>query len=255
RRRIDRDAEGKAIAIAGVSMDVTERHQAEEALRKTEKLAAAGRLAATAAHEINNPLESIVNLAYLCRNTADLPDEAAAFLATADQELARIAQIVRQTLGFNCEYVAPRRSDIGKIVSEIVDVYRPRILSRSLAYSMDLEPDIFAIVIPGELKQVIANLVANAVDATEPGVQIQISVKRVGETIAIAIADTGSGIEDVHLSHVFEPFFTTKTDVGTGLGLWVTKGIVDKQGGAITVTSTTDPTAHGTTITVTLPLV
>lgn len=255
RGRIERDAEGKAIAIAGVSMDVTERHQAEEALRKTEKLAAAGRLAATVAHEINNPLESIVNLVYLCRNTADLPGEAAAFLATADQELARIAQIVRQTLGFYRESVDPRRSDICKIVSEIVDVYRPRILARSLAYSMDLEPDIFAIVIPGELKQVIANLVANAVDATEPGGQIQISVKRVGETIAIAVADTGSGIEDVHLSHVFEPFFTTKTDVGTGLGLWVTKGIVDKQGGSITVTSTTDPTAHGTTITVTLPLV
>src|SRR5665213_2981191 len=140
RGRIERNAGGEAIGVVGIAMDITERRQSEEALRKTEKLAAAGRLAATVAHEINNPLESIVNLIYLCRNTPGLPQDAAKFLGMADEELARIAQIVRQTLGFYRESVDPRRSDICKIVSEIVDVYRPRILARSLAYSMDLEP-------------------------------------------------------------------------------------------------------------------
>src|SRR6266702_1603006 len=255
RGRIERDADGKAISIAGVSMDVTERHQAEETLRKTEKLAAAGRLAATVAHEINNPLESIVNLVYLCRHTPGLPDEAAGFLETADAELSRIAQIVRQTLGFYRESVDPRNCDICKIVAETLEVYRPRIVAHSLECDADLETGIFAYVIPGELKQVVANLIANAVDATEPEGNIHISVKRVDETVSIAVADTGSGIDDAHLTHVFEPFFTTKTDVGTGLGLWVTKGIVDKQGGTITVASSTGPAAHGTTVTVTLPLV
>ncbi len=255
RGRIERDGDGRATGIVGICMDVTDRRRGEEALRKTEKLAAAGRLAATVAHEINNPLESIVNLVYLCRNTHGLPKEAAAFLHTADEELMRIAQIVRQTLGFYRESVDPRNSDVGKIVADTLEVYRPRILARSLGYDLVRDPDISAYVIPGELRQVIANLVSNAVDACEPGGHIQVSVKRNGETATIAITDTGSGIDDAHLPHLFEPFFTTKTDVGTGLGLWVTKGIVEKQDGTIGVVTSTDAATHGTTFTVTLPLI
>jgi PAS domain S-box-containing protein len=254
RGRIERDSNGKAIGIMGVCMDVTDRRRGEEALRKTEKLAAAGRLAATVAHEINNPLESIVNLIYLCRNMPGLPDEAAAFLLTADEELMRIAQIVRQTLGFYRESIDPRQSDIGKIVADTVEVYRPRIQARSLGCDLDLDPDVSAYVIPGELRQVIANLVSNAVDACEPGGHIRVSVKRNGRKADIVIADTGSGIDDAHMPHLFEPFFTTKTDVGTGLGLWVTKGIVEKQDGTLAVATSTDAATHGTTFTVTLPL-
>lgn len=254
RGRVERDAAGKAIAIVGITMDITERRQAEEALRKTEKLAAAGRLAATVAHEINNPLESIVNLVYLAGSTPGLPPEAAELLTSADTELARIAQIVRQTLGFYRESVEPRCTDICQLVSETLDVYRPRMEARSLLCKMDLDADLRAHVVPGELKQVVANLVANALDATEPGGSIQVSAKRDGETAAIAVADTGSGIEDAHLAHLFEPFFTTKADVGTGLGLWVSKGIVEKHQGVISVASSTHPVDHGTTFTVTLPL-
>ncbi len=254
RGRIERDADGKPIAITGITMDVTDRHDAEDALRRTEKLAAAGRLAATVAHEINNPLESIVNLVYLSRHTPGLPEEAVGFLATADEELMRIAQIVRQTLGFYRESVDPRTSNICQIVAETLNVYRQRIHGRLLTCETDFDTELCAHVIPGELKQVIANLIANAIDATDPGGRIRISVKRGEDGAAITVADDGSGIEEEHRSRLFEPFFTTKADVGTGLGLWVTKGIVDKQQGTISVSSSTDAVAHGTAITVKLPL-
>jgi signal transduction histidine kinase len=140
------------------------------------------------------------------------------------------------------------------VVSETVEIYRPRMEARSLECLKEVEPELSAHVVPGELKQVVANLIANAVDATEPGGQVQISVRRHGEKAEIAVADNGSGIDIANLPHVFEPFFTTKSDVGTGLGLWVTKGIVEKQGGTIMVASSTGADDHGTTITVTLPL-
>jgi PAS domain S-box-containing protein len=254
RGRIERDASGRATGVVGIAMDITERRQSEEALRKTEKLAAAGRLAATVAHEINNPLESIVNLIYLSRNAEQLPESVAGYLKTVDEELMRIAQIVRQTLGFYRESVGPRKSDIGMIVGETVDVYRSRIASRDMKCEMELEKGLFAYVVPGELKQVVANLVSNAVDATDPGGRLRVTVRREGDKAEIAVADTGCGIDIEHLPHVFEPFFTTKSDVGTGLGLWVTKGIVEKQGGTILVASSTGENDHGTTITIALPL-
>jgi PAS domain S-box-containing protein len=254
RGRIERDADGRAAGIVGIAMDITERRQSEEALRKTEKLAAAGRLAATVAHEINNPLESIVNLIYLSRNAEELPESVAAYLKTVDEELMRIAQIVRQTLGFYRESVGPRKSDVGIIVGETVEVYRSRIAAREVNCETELEKGLFAYVVPGELKQVVANLVSNAVDATDPGGRLRVTVRREGDKAEIAVADTGCGIDIEHLPHVFEPFFTTKSDVGTGLGLWVTKGIVEKQGGTILVASSTDENDHGTTITIALPL-
>ncbi|HXE09118.1 MAG TPA: GAF domain-containing protein, partial [Acidobacteriaceae bacterium] len=162
RGRIERDNDGRAIGVVGIAMDITERRQAEEALRKTEKLAAAGRLAATVAHEINNPLESIVNLVYLSRSADGLPEKVASYLKTVDEELMRIAQIVRQTLGFYRESVGPRKSDVGLIVGQTVEVYRSRIASRDVQCEMELENGLFAYVVPGELKQVVANLVSNA---------------------------------------------------------------------------------------------
>ena len=254
RGRIERDGDGKATGVVGIAMDITERRLAEEALRKTEKLAAAGRLAATVAHEINNPLESIVNLIFLSRNAEGLPPAVAEYLKTADEELVRIAQIVRQTLGFYRESVGPRKTDVAAIAGETVEVYRARMAAKTLECVTELEPEVSAFVVPGELKQVIANLISNAIDATEPGGELGIVVRRVHGKAEISVSDTGSGIDIGNLPHVFEPFFTTKSDVGTGLGLWVTKGIVEKQGGTILVASSTAAKNHGTTITIALPL-
>lgn len=254
RGRIDRDQNGKAIALSGISMDVTERRLAEEALRRTEKLAAAGRLAATVAHEINNPLEALINLVYICQRAPGLPKVAADHLLVAEQELNRMAYIVRQTLGFYRESAVPYPTRISAIVSEVLDLYRSRLAAKSLHLSVEADPDVSATVIGGEIKQVIANLIANAIDATEPGGSIRISVLRDGDAVNLAIEDTGSGVAEKDRSHLFEAFFTTKSDVGTGLGLWVSKGIIEKHKGRISFDSETGPDRHGTRFHITLPI-
>jgi signal transduction histidine kinase len=209
---------------------------AEQALRRVEKLAAAGRLAATVAHEVNNPLEALVNSVYLAQQATDSP-EVAAHLQLADSELRRITHIVRQTLGFYRESTLPQSTGLLQLVSEVLDLYRSRSVSRGLTLRVGGETadEVFVKVIAGEIKQVLANLIANAIDATPRGGIVEVSVLRCEGGVEIVVSDTGSGISEVNRKHLFEPFFTTKADVGTGLGLWVSKGIVEKHGGSIVV--------------------
>jgi PAS domain S-box-containing protein len=251
RGRIRRDANGKATRIAGLIIDVTESRMAEQALRRAEKLAAAGRLAATVAHEVNNPLEALVNAIYLAQHSSDL-EEAASHLRLADSELRRITHIVRQTLGFYRESTLPVATGLLKLVSEVLDLYRSRSLSRGLTLRMSGQTvdEVFITVIAGELKQVLANLIANAIDATPSGGIVEASVVRLEDSVEIVVSDTGCGITEANRKHLFEPFFTTKADVGTGLGLWVSKGLVEKQGGSILLD---DAGAKGTTFRVRLP--
>ncbi len=237
RGRIRRDANGKATWIAGLIIDVTESRLAEQALRRAEKLAAAGRLAATVAHEVNNPLEALVNLVYLARGVEGLPEEAAETLRIADGELSRMAHIVRQTLGFYRESTLPKATEMVKLVADVMELYRSRGSSRgvTLRAPAGTGEEVMATVIAGEMKQVVANLIANAIDATPAGGTVEAQVARDGDSVEIVVADTGSGISEANRKHLFEPFFTTKADVGTGLGLWVSKGIVEKHGGCIAV--------------------
>lgn len=257
RGRIERNAAGKPTWIAGVIIDVTDSRLAEQALRRNEKLAAAGRLAATVAHEVNNPLESLVNLIYLAQRAEGLPETAAAHLHVADAELRRIAHIVRQTLGFYRESTLAQSTGILELVSEMVDLYRSRGLARGLTMRSvgqgggNAGGEIYATVIAGEIKQVVANLIANAIDATPAGGVVETAVRRDGDTVEIAVLDTGCGIPAASRKHLFEPFYTTKADVGTGLGLWVSKGIVEKHGGSISIDH---PTEKGTVVRVRLPL-
>jgi signal transduction histidine kinase len=250
RGRIRRDASGKAIWIAGLVIDVTDSRMAEQALRRAEKLAAAGRLAATVAHEVNNPLEALVNAIYLAQHAKDL-GEAADHLRLADSELRRITHIVRQTLGFYRESTLPQPTGLLQLVSEVLDLYRTRSLSRGVTLRTGGETvdEIFVKLIAGEMKQVIANLIANAIDATPAGGMVETSVLRCDDWVEILVSDTGCGISEANRKHLFEPFFTTKADVGTGLGLWVSKGIVEKHGGSITVDSKVE---QGTTFRVRL---
>jgi PAS domain S-box-containing protein len=251
RGRIRRNTSGKAIWVAGLIIDVTESRLAEQALRRAEKLAAAGRLAATVAHEVNNPLEALVNFIYLAQHSKGL-EEAAGHLRLADSELRRITHIVRQTLGFYRESTLPQSTAVLQLVSEVLDLYRSRSTSRgvTLRTSTQTADEVFVTVIAGEIKQVLANLIANAIDATPSGGIVETSVLCFEDAVEIVVSDTGCGISEANRKHLFEPFFTTKADVGTGLGLWVSKGIVEKHKGVILLDHAGE---KGTTFRVRLP--
>jgi PAS domain S-box-containing protein len=254
------DEAGEPERMLGIAMDITDRKLAADALRKSEKLAAAGRLAATIAHEINNPLEAVTNLLYLLRQSDSWDDKSRWFVAQAEHELARIAHVARQTLGFYRDTSSPRPIDLAKIVEEVVALYLPRIQAKNIRLSRESGELVQVIGFAGEVRQVISNLVANAIDAMPSGGTLRIRVYSSRELSnanrpggRIVIGDTGSGIRPEHRKKLFEPFYTTKQDVGTGLGLWVSREIVQKHGGTITLRSCVLPGRSGTVFSIFLP--
>lgn len=253
RGHIERDADGKATSVRGITIDLTERRQTEEVLKRTEKLAAAGRLAATVAHEINNPLEAVTNLVYLARGAPELPADASHHLTLAEEELERIAQIVRQTLGFYRESASPRRTNLSRLVESTLNLYRRKIQIKEVKLMEDIEAEVWATIVGGEIQQAIANLLSNATDATASGGLIAISLRGNADAVEIIVRDTGPGIPEELRGRIFEPFFSTKKDVGTGLGLWVTQGIVQKHGGTVEVRSAEDRERHGSEFVIRFP--
>jgi PAS domain S-box-containing protein len=233
------------------TLDVTERRRVEQALRRAEKMAAVGRLAATVAHEINNPLETVTNLLYLAKIAKTLP-ESKNCIAQAQNEMRRIAHLTRQTLGFFKDTVAPHRCDLSKLIDELLGVYKTKLSSKNVRIQTRLKPST-VVAREGELRQVISNLLMNALDASSPDQSILIRVKPVGERVRFTIADEGIGISLDNRDHIFEPFFTTKETLGTGLGLWVTKEIVEKHHGKLQFKSSVDPQRSGTVFSVLLP--
>jgi signal transduction histidine kinase len=239
---------------------LAERAKAEEALRTAEKLAVAGRLAASVAHEINNPLESVVNSLYLISLSSSL-QESKEYAQTGMNELARVSEIVTQTLRFYRQNSKPVVVKVNEIMDSALVLYRARLSSAQIVLEKDFRqcPPIFARA--GELRQLIVNLLGNAVDAMSRGGTLKIRITNSREHrngaragIRFTIADTGSGIPPEIRKRLFEPFVSTKGDLGTGLGLWVSSGIVQKHGGAIRVRSNSLPPATGTVFSVFLPL-
>jgi PAS domain S-box-containing protein len=233
-----RDGRDALIGVVLVFRDVTAERKSEEVLRKTEKLAAAARLSATVAHEINNPLEAIVNLLFIAKTSPDTPPAVAQLIGMAEQEVERVAHITRQTLGFFRESIAAESIDIAEIIDSVLKLYANKLHSKNIRVECALDecPPVHGM--PGELKQVISNLIANAADAVGTDGAITISAQPAsGEDsmVEVLIADDGPGIAPEHMDRIFEPFFTTKKDVGTGLGLWVTREIVERHGGSIRV--------------------
>ena len=223
---------GEALRMVGMCMDITGRRRTEEALRKSEKLAAAGRLAATIAHEINNPLEAVTNLLFLAR-TDRSGESHKDLLDLADRELQRVGHITRQTLGFYRETSSPVMLDLSEILKSVMDIFQGKLGGKKIKVGIEAKHGVYVSGIPGELRQVFSNLLNNAIDASPTGSEIRIRIKQAGTAVRVTIADRGAGIAKNVRAQIFEPFFTTKKDVGTGLGLWVCKQIVENHAGTI----------------------
>ncbi|HEX4155094.1 MAG TPA: ATP-binding protein [Acidobacteriaceae bacterium] len=220
----------------GVTIDITDRKQAELALIRSEKLAAIGRLSATIAHEMNNPLEAVTNLLYLSSADTTLPPETRSYLTRADEELKRLASIARHTLTF----ARPRSSngpvDIAPIVESVVAMFQPRCSSRGGEIRLLHNPDLRVLVPADDLRQILTNLISNACDAfIGPTGLVEVDISSAGQLAIVEVRDNGAGIAAENLPRIFDPFFTTKEDVGTGIGLWITRELVEKSGGRISV--------------------
>jgi len=232
-----RSAKGELLGVILVFRDATKERKAQEVMRKTERLAAAARLSATMAHEINNPLQAVGSLVYLAMSTPGLSPEIVRQLSLADQELKRVAHITQQTLGFYRDSPANESVDLPALVESVITLYANRLQSKAIHVIRNYSDCPPVRAASGELKQVISNLVANAADAVGKQGTIAVTLRpaeKAGSTgVQILVEDDGTGIPIENRDRIFEPFFTTKQDVGTGLGLWLSREIVERHGGSI----------------------
>ena len=254
-----RDSSGTMIGVVLVFRDITERRMSEGALMRAEKLAAAGRLAASVAHEVNNPLEGLTNLVYIARRSEEL-DEIRHLLFQAENELSRIAHITRQSLGFYRETSIATHFSPAAVVREVSDFYAGRAASLGVTLLVNTNTEREVLGAAGELRQVLSNLLANGLDACSKGDTIRLEANSATDPrdrtrlgVRISVADTGFGIAPEHIGSIFEPFFTTKKDTGTGLGLWVSRELVEKHGGRLRVRSRNLPKC-GTVFSIFLPI-
>jgi PAS domain S-box-containing protein len=256
-----KDEDGNVIGAAKIVRNITESKKIDRALQTTEKLAAAGRMAATVAHEINNPLEAVTNLVYLAKRDLSNTDRVAGYLEMASRELDRVAHITRQTLGFYRDTSSPVRFNVAETIDDLLLLYEKRFESRRIKVLKQYDKEIEITALAGEIRQAFSNLITNAIDAMPNGGTLVVKVAKACDWsrphrhhgVRVTVLDTGSGIETKHRKSIFQPFFSTKTDVGTGLGLWITRGIVEKHHGAIRMKSRTGEDKHGTVFSIFLP--
>ena len=255
-----RDKNGETTGIVLVFRDITMERKTQDALIANEKLAVAGRLAATIAHEIHNPLDSVSNLLYLMRNGCS-KEESIQFMDMAEQELTRVTQISRAMLGLYRESKAPVVVDLKEMLQEILLLMERRFIDLGVTVAVDMPKPVAVAAFPAELRQVFTNLITNAAEAAGSGGEVKITItpqapgvdatgQKIQAGATVTIADNGVGIPEEVKSHLFQPFFTTKGERGTGLGLWVSRGIINKHGGTISLKSDTSEATHGTVVSV-----
>lgn len=251
-----RDSDGIIIGISKIARDITERKQAEAALIESEHMASIGRMAASIAHEVNNPLEAILNLGYLLDRNPSLDDEARSYAKLLVSEVLRVSEITRQTLSFYRDSSNLAEVDVPAILESVLNLLRPLMEQRSILLSTKFQKCASVLARPGELRQVFTNLMVNAIDALPRGGTIGVSAASAyhGDSVCVSIADNGPGIPENVRGKVFQPFFTTKISKGTGLGLWISQGILRKYGGSIRMrTSSAPQRTTGTVFRVCLP--
>ncbi len=234
--RMDRSRAG----WVGTCTDLTDRREREAALRMTEKLALTGRMTSVIAHEINNPLASITNLLYLLTAEVKENETAAGYIQSAEGELERISGITKQTLRWSRESIQEARTGtVGSLFEDVLRLFAGKIRNREVQVFQQGDLDVTFFGVIGQVHQVVANLLSNAIDAAPVGGAVKLTARAIDETtMEIEVEDNGPGLSEDALEYLFQPFFTTKGDLGNGLGLYISHEIVERHGGKIFVEST-----------------
>jgi PAS domain S-box-containing protein len=257
-----RNERGDVIGASSIAHDITAQRRSEEALRRNEKLATAGRLAAAVAHEINNPLEAVINLIYLARHRPSNQDQ---YLEMAEKEVLRVGAIAQQMLGFVRESSSPTPLNVAATLDDVLQLYLRQLNDKHIQVDKRYDDTVEIRGFASELRQLFSNLILNALDALDEGGRLTLRVARGRDRsngnggaasvtgARISIADNGTGIQHSDLIRIFEPFYSTKGESGTGLGLWLSHGIVQKHEGTIRVRSRTTEESSGTVFSIFLP--
>jgi PAS domain S-box-containing protein len=251
-----RDAGGTIIGASKILRDISDRKRIEKSILQAEKIAASGRMAATIAHEINNPLEAVMNLLYLARHSAGDPARVAAYLSGAEAEVNRVSHIARQTLGFYRENASASPTSLAELAADTLAIYAPRCESAGIAIEQHLPATTPLIMRKGEIMQVVSNLIANSYHAMPDGGRLRISVESTTQPepgLSLTVEDTGIGIPAEQLPRIFEAFYSTRGAIGTGIGLFIARQFIEGHGGTIEVQSSTAADNHGTVVKIFLP--
>ena len=257
--KCQRDHEGRVMRVVGVVSDITHRKRSEEAMLRTEKLAIVGRLAASVAHEINNPLEAVANLLYLIA-LADTTEDAQGYARMAMDELMRVSQITQQTLKFHRQAGTSKVTRLSELIAAVLALFRGKLRAGGIAAEVRVAQEMDVACTPSEIQQIFANLTSNAVEAMPHAGRLVIRLRpsrdwRNSKTagMRVTFCDSGTGMDRATMKRIFEPFFTTKMETGTGLGMWVVAQLVERQQGHVRVWSTQRAGSSGSAISVFLP--
>jgi PAS domain S-box-containing protein len=248
---------GVTVGASKVARDVSERRKMERLLIQSEKLAATGRMAATIAHEINNPLEAVMNLIYLARSSPSVDAEVQSYLTTAEQEIERVSLIARQALGHFRETNSASEFQVNDLLLHVLAVYEPKLLASGVRIDRTLEATRMVRGKRGELTQVFSNLLSNAADAMPDGGVLTLKISEVTgqevEGVLVEVGDNGPGVPVELRDRVFEAFFTTKQVRGTGIGLWISRQFIERHGGTLRMETSTEEPTRGTRMRIFLP--
>lgn len=255
----EKDEQGEVAGWIASVTDMTEFRETRERLAKVERLAAAGQLAASLAHEINNPLSATMNCLYLLQNGNTDGQKARSLLDTASNELARVGRIVNQSLSYYRAGSVAQEIDMARVVRDSLQIFDEKFRHAGIQVTLKVGTVPMISGYPDEMRQVIDNLLLNAVEAMPKGGALAVALRSwplwfSGTSgVRLTIADNGCGMTSTVQNKIFEPFFTTKAEKGTGLGLWVVKGILSKHGATIRLRSSSQPERAGTVVTILCP--